>query len=193
MYTAENALLRVRRIRQSRNGAFSVAELTTDIGEFKVKDALLEQFEEGEYTCTAIVSEIFLAQYISYGKAITEMRARIQDIQILNEGGQRPADYEPLEPDPLDEPEPIVVRAAEPAPAPAPAPKPAAAPADADDATDDGIDEDLYDEEIIAAIKGGKPVKLDPSIDRARLRQQTAGLKARGYRFDSKAQTWFLK
>ena len=190
MYIAEQATLRVRRIRQSRNGAFSVGELSTEIGEFKVKDALLEQFEEGEYDVTAWVSEIFLAQYISYGKAITEIRAKLHDIAVLQEGQQRPTDYEPLEPDPLDEPEPIVL---EPAPAPEPAPKPAAAPADADDATDDGIDEDLYDEEIIAAIKGGKPVKLDPSIDRARLRQQTAGLKARGYRFDSKAQTWFLK
>ena len=34
MYTAENALLRVRRIRQSRNGPFTVAELSTSIVEF---------------------------------------------------------------------------------------------------------------------------------------------------------------
>ena len=49
MITAENALLRVKRVRQSKNGPFSVADLFTDFGEFKVKDPLLEQFEEGEY------------------------------------------------------------------------------------------------------------------------------------------------
>ena len=187
MYIAENATLRVRRIRQSKNGPFSVAELTTDIGEFKVKDPILEQFDEGDYECTAWVSEIYLAQYISYGKAITELRARLQDINILTEGQQRPVEYEPLEPDPLDEPEPLVVQAAEPAPAPAPVPAPAPA---TTTPADDDIEDGLYDEEILEAIRSGGTVKLDPSVDRALLRRQTAGLKARGYRFDSKAQVW---
>ena len=186
MYTAENALLRVRRIRQSRNGPFMVAELSTDIGEFKIKDPILEQFEEGEYVCTAWVSEIYLAPYISWGKAITELRAKLHDIQVLQEGGQRPEAYEPLEPDPLDEPEPVVVRAVEPAPAPAPAPA-ATVPA-----SDDGLD-DIYDEDVVAAIRSGDMVKLDPSIDRERFRKQTAGLKARGYCFNVKTQTWHLK
>ena len=188
MYTAENALLRVRRIRQSRNGPFTVAELSTSIGEFKVKDALLEQFEEGEYVCTAWVSEIYLAQYISYGKAITEMRARLQDIQVLQEGSQRPEAYEPLEPDPIDEPEPVVVKAPPPQPAPKSAEKPPEGATVDDDCTDY-----LYDEEILEAIKGGQPVKLDLSVDRAKLRQQNADLIQRGYSFDAKAQTYFLK
>ena len=187
MYTAENALLRVRRIRQSRNGPFSVGELSTGIGEFKVKDSILEQFDEGQYVVTAWVSEIYLAQYISYGKAITEMRAHVQDIQVMTEGAQRPEAYEPLEPDPLDEPEPLVVQATEPAPAPAPVTAPAPA---TTTPADDGIEDGLYDEEILEAIRSGGTVKLDPSVDRALLRRQTAGLKARGYRFDSKAQVW---
>ena len=45
MITAENAVLRVKRIRHSRNGAFSVADLTTEFGEFKVKDPMLDQFD----------------------------------------------------------------------------------------------------------------------------------------------------
>ena len=85
MITAENALLRIKRIRQSRNGAFCVADLITDFGEFKVKDPILEQFEEGEYEATVWISEIHLGQYIAYGKAVTEMRARLQDLQVHTE------------------------------------------------------------------------------------------------------------
>ena len=106
MITAENAILRVKRIRQSRNGAFSIADLTTEFGEFKVKDPLLEQFEEGEYEATVWISEIFLGTYVAYGKAVTEIRARLHDLQVHTED-HRPAPREPIEPDPIDEQEPI--------------------------------------------------------------------------------------
>ena len=189
MYVAENALLRVRRIRQSRNGPFNVGELVTDVGEFKVKDTLIEQFDEGDFVATVLVEEIYLAQYVSFGKGVTEMRARLRDIQVQTEGQRPPEVVEQLEPDPLDEPASVVVPAPQLAPAPEPAP---AAPAElsaAPAADDDGL-ADLYDEEVVAAISCGSTVKLDPSVDRALLRRQTAGLKARGYRFDSKSQTW---
>ena len=77
--------LRIKKIRQSRNGAFCIADLSTDFGEFKVKDPLLDQFEEGEYQGTLWINEIYLSQYISYGKAVTELRARLHDLQIDSE------------------------------------------------------------------------------------------------------------
>ena len=52
-----NGTLRIKKIRQSRNGAFCIADLSTDFGEFKVKDPLLDQFEEGEYQGTLWISE----------------------------------------------------------------------------------------------------------------------------------------
>ena len=105
MIRIDSAQLRVKRIRQSRNGAFCVADLSTDIGEFKVKDPLLEQFDEGEYQATVWISEIYLSQYIAFGKGVTEMRARLHDIQINTQGALR-SEPEPVEPDPLDEREP---------------------------------------------------------------------------------------
>lgn len=95
--------LRIKRIRQSRNGAFCIADLTTDFGEFKVKDPLLDQFDEGEYQGTVWISEIYLSQYIAYGKAVTEMRARLHDLQITAEDRRRVPPPEPSDPDPLDE------------------------------------------------------------------------------------------
>jgi hypothetical protein len=68
MIRIDGAQLRVKRIRQSRNGAFCVADLSTAFGEFKVKDPLLDQFEEGEYQATVWISEIYLSQYIAFGK-----------------------------------------------------------------------------------------------------------------------------
>lgn len=101
MVKAENALLRVKRI-NGRNGTFCVADLYTDFGRFKVKEAFLDQFEEGEYEVTAWITEIFLGQYIAYGKAVSEVRAQLHDLQVLSED-QRPVPAESNEVDPLDE------------------------------------------------------------------------------------------
>ncbi|MFC2588420.1 MAG: DUF3275 family protein [Ottowia sp.] len=208
MITAENALLRIKRIRQSRNGAFCVADLITDFGEFKVKDPILEQFEEGEYEATVWISEIHLGQYIAYGKAVTEMRARLQDLQVHTEEHCF-VKQEVLEPDPMDEPVPIKVHAYSEAALPAcqeiasqrdarwdefRKPKAGSAQSETVKASTPLARqlESLYDEDLLAAIEKGGPVKLDPSVNRARLRQQTADLKARGYRFDSRTQT-FIK
>ena len=169
MYVAENALLRVRRIRQSRNGPFNVGELVTDVGEFKVKDTLIEQFDEGDFVATVLVEEIYLAQYVSFGKGVTEMRARLRDIQVQTEGQRPPEVVEQLEPDPLDEPASVVVPAPQLAPAPEPAP---AAPAElsaAPAADDDGL-ADLYDE-----------VTMPPELRRAHQENDRAVMAAYGF------------
>jgi len=74
--------LKVKKIRQGRYGDFCVADLSTEIGDFKVKDPLLDQFEDGDYTGTVWISEIYLAQYIAWGKGVTEIRARLHDLQL---------------------------------------------------------------------------------------------------------------
>ena len=114
MIRIDGAQLRVKRIRQSRNGAFCVADLSTDIGEFKVKDPLLDQFDEGEYQATVWISEIYLAQYVAFGKGVTEIRARLHDLQVQAQGALRRAE-EQAQPDPIDERE--TVRAPPAAPA----------------------------------------------------------------------------
>ena len=209
MIHAQNAVLRVKRIRQSRNGAFCIADLTTDFGEFKVKDPILDQFEEGEYQADVWISEIHLSQYIAYGKAVTEIRARLHDLQVISEDS-RPIPKEPAELDPLDEPAPI--RMPQGTKEKAEATKGSKGAPDhrwdkfkksgqsVPELTKAELESDqteqiraLFDPDLSAAIEGRQPVRLDMTIDRAMLREQTAFLKKNDYRFDPKQQTWFAK
>ena len=103
MIRTEGTLL-VKKIKQSRNGPFCVADLVTDFGEFKVKDSLLDQFAEGEYRGMVWISEIYLAQYVSFGRGVTELRARLHDIQVDTESSLPAKSANDSEPDPLDEP-----------------------------------------------------------------------------------------
>lgn len=212
MIRIDDALLRVKRIRQSRNGAFCVADLSTDIGEFKVKDPLLDQFEEGEYQATVWISEIFLAQYVAFGKGVTEIRARLHDLQVQAQGSL-PAAHEQIEPDPLDEQAPTRVTPAQASAAPSEATRPQTSdfsrfnkrkkaqasgvegnmqtPAPVEPADELHA---LFDTELVQAIQNREPVKLDSTVERTLLRRQAAELGQRfGYRFDAKQQTWFSR
>ena len=100
MIKLENVTLRVKQIRGGRYGDFCVGELFHECCELKVKDSLLDQFEEGEYHGTVWISRIFLHQYIAFGKAVTEMRATLQDMQ-LDSASDAPVETELAEPDPL--------------------------------------------------------------------------------------------
>ena len=193
--------LRVKKIRSGRNGDFCIADLHCDIGAFKVKDALLDQFDDGEYTGTAWVSEIYLAQYISFGKGVTEIRARLHDLQ-LDGAYERPAETEPQEPDPADEQRPQTIATA-PSAAAAPeattsrlgklrerlsavgkTPAPAAPPS-VPDRELEAMFGDLW-----PAIQSRQPVKLDPTVERALLRMQAQAIRNMGYKLDPIAQTF---
>ena len=207
--------LRIKKIRQSRNGAFCIADLSTDFGEFKVKDPMLDQFEEGEYQGKVWINEIYLAQYISYGKAVTELRARLHDLQIENEDRRPVRSNEHSEPDPIDEAPAIQVpKKPEPALDPvsekradwasvkgnklgkaAGASQPSEGLAtttqkDGSAPTDAEADLKLFGHELLALIENRQTIKLDPTVDRMQLRSQTAALRAKGYAFQSKQQTW---
>ena len=198
--------LRIKKIRQSRNGAFCIADLATDFGEFKVKDPMLDQFEEGEYQGTVWISEIYMSQYISYGKAVTELRARLHDLQVESEDRKSLRSNEHGEPDPIDEvPTPQVPPKASQKPATrtnwvgmkgnrlgkeatsVPEKDAGQAATHAGQSTDDI---ELFGLELATQIETRQAVKLDPTVDRVLFRKQTAGLRARGYTFDSKQQTW---
>ncbi|MCR6481051.1 DUF3275 family protein [Variovorax sp. ZS18.2.2] len=240
MIRIDNATLRVKKIRQSRNGAFCVADLSTGIGEFKVKDTILDQFDEGEYQATVWISEVFLAQYIAYGKAVTEIRARLHDLQVNASAQLEPTHQEQAEPDPLDElpttridvPRVLPLPTEEkPSPASSPAPRSAlelfkrkltgigkASKAispgmagglnDVSKATQDSpstareaqsstketsTQQTLFNAEIWRAIEARESLKLDPTVERSKLRMQAAEMHNLGYVFDPKAQTWNAK
>ena len=210
--------LQVKKIRQGRFGDFCVADLSTDIGEFKVKDPILDQFDDGEYTGTVWISEIFLSQYMAWGKAVTEIRARLHDLQ-LDGGFEREAVNEAHEPDPVEEP-------------PAwPAPKPVLTPSQrqstASPASEDisklkerlakaakksePIDPGTPKSELTVQteapgqsaevvelfgdlwqlIQSRQPVKFDPTVDRIVLRKQSSKMGQLGYKFNPIEQTWY--
>ncbi|WP_375576597.1 DUF3275 family protein [Paracidovorax oryzae] len=201
MIKLSGVTLRVKKM-TGRNGDFCVADLQSDIGEFKVKDALLDQFDDGEYTGTAWITEIYLAQYISFGKGVTEIRARLHDLQ-LDGARERPRDTEPQEPDPADElvaqAAPVAAPVASPSPAPAssrlsklrdrlsavgkkastPTPEPA-------EGRDDGREREMEAlfGELWASIKAREPVKLDPTVERSVIRAQSAAIRQLGYSMD---------
>lgn len=224
MIKLSGVTLRVKKIRGGRNGFFCLGELFTDIGDFRVADPLLDQFEDGDYTGTVWIERIFLKQYIYYGKGITEVRATLHHLQ-LDSAADRPDDRMPHEADPADELPVTPAAAAAPPPGRAPAQAPQASteqlraqlkarlargrkareasapagptqpPAPASSLTppvpaaENNALAELF-AELWRQVVQREPVKLDPTVDRARLRQQVSALKDLGYSIDPMSQTW---
>jgi hypothetical protein len=183
-----------------RRGAFLVGDLVTELGTFKIKDQILDQFAEGEYRGRFAVSRIFPDAYVHYGRVITEIRADVAEIHLDEvEPGAQQEDI-PAEPDPLDRAEQSVSTAP---PAPVeqkeePAASGASSTADADSlpaADSSGLpaeDVALFGEELAALIAQGANLKLDTTVDRERFRHQCRRLRQPyGYDFEAKSQTWF--
>ena len=194
--------LNVKRISQSRNGPFCVADLITEFGEFKVKDPLLDQFDEGQYRGTVWISQIYLSQYIdTYGRAVTELRARLDDIQIDTEADLpvepvASIDIDPLEEVPVKSHKRPSALAAQGAKFESGQGQPAKRKPTQNRKTNlpvvGEIDLDLFGEEIYELLIHRKQVKLDPTIgDRVRFRSQTSRLHELNYEFTAKVQTWF--
>ncbi len=169
-----------------RRGDFAVGTLLTEIGEFKVKDTLLDQFSEGEYRGHFAVSRIYQGSYAWKGATISELRANITDIELeeMTEAPVASAES-PSVADPIEETSPTVSR-----------------PVEADHvvtssettvpevASAEPLPVDAETDDIDSLIALSQPIKLDPTVDRALFRQQRDQLKAAGYRFDASAQTW---
>lgn len=189
--------LTVRSI-NGKNGAFSVGKLATSVGEFVVKDALLDQFPEGSYDGEFVIAKIFPTSYSIRGNIVVEVRAIIDEFVIddAKEGEQHDSST-PTIPDPLDE-EKKGAGQSTPPPVPAQSTTPvgeaeednAGKPEMEFDSEQDKLDYelfgDLYDE--VAMLADG--IKLDPTVGREKFRQQRDRLKELGYRFDSTTQSW---
>lgn len=181
-----------------RNGSFAVGDLHTAIGEFRVKDALLEQFDEGEYTGRFWVSQIYSKSYEYRGRITIETRANLADLQIDTEA-DAPKDTGFVEPDPVDESPRLPMRALDQAPAapstsepeqPAVQQTKATSEPDVSGDADEQADLALFGQELLDQMRDGGPVKLDASIDRIVFRQQRERLKDLGFTFNVHQQTW---
>jgi len=184
-----------------RNGDFNVGRLATNIGEFVVKNAELDQYDEGKYEGDFIIAEIRPATYTTNGRMVIEIRAQlggmsISSIDALNcDEAKRLA---PQEVDPMDEEAQASVAAA---------PKAAAKDGLRNprhplvDTTPFGLAPELpvsaegLPDADDAALFGllwplGEVVKLDATVERRVMRQQRDRLMALGYAFEPLSQDW---
>jgi hypothetical protein len=171
---------------KGRKGNFCVGELTTDIGTFEVKDTILDQFDDGTFEGKFTVTELRLRSYEWRGSIRAAIVARVSDIYLTEETPpELPA--EPEIHDPIDdEAKPTVpstqqgseTLAAE-------TTSKDLASVSSDPPTGPGLLADFA-----ALIDAGKPVRLDPTVDRGIFRAQRDGLKVAGYKFDAKSQMW---
>lgn len=159
-----------------RNGPFKVGTLHTSIGDFAVKDPILDQYEEGKYDGQFQIERIYQGHYIANGRSVTEIRAKLADM-VIDDIDEKAPEPEIIEPDPIDE-------KTEPA---------------KEEKTDvekgkETINTNSDDESLFGLLMPlSNKIKLDPSVDRSVLREQVDRLGELGYVFDPKSQTWIKK
>ncbi|MDH5181136.1 MAG: DUF3275 family protein [Gammaproteobacteria bacterium] len=160
-----------------RNGPFNVGRLITDLGEFAVKDTLLEQYDEGRYEGNFAITQIFPSSYFAGGRFVVEVRATLKSLNLIGIDELKPDDKAAnTEPDPADEQSQTVVEAS------------------------DSSVQTIQSSEIAAETDDitlfgslwplGDQVKLDPTVDRKRFRDQRNRLRTLDYIFDALDQVW---
>lgn len=179
-----SGVLTIRNI-TGRNGPFSVGRLVTEIGEFAIKDTLLDQYDEGRYEGDFGVTRIFPTSYVAGGRMVVEIRATLETMALAGIE-TLPADpvQEMTEPDPLEtefKPSAEAASTREPS-------------RDADAASTETSDTPTAandDETLFGTLWPlGPKVKLDTTVERALFRRQKDRLKALGYRFQPVGQVW---
>lgn len=167
--------------KSGRKGEFNVGDLTTEIGEFEVKDALIEEFEPGRYSGHFVINWIEPDSFSWRGKVFVKNRANLDAILVddVDETLPAAAASTPPEPDPAEH---VPV-------APVEAVTPPSAPASTEGEAGDA-DLALFGAELQALRLQAQPLKLDPTVDRQVFRAQRDRLKALGYSFDAKTQRW---
>lgn len=172
MYKFKGTLV-VRKI-LGKYGEFAIGTIQTPIGEFSVKQAELDEFEEGFYQGKFVISNI---QTVSSGfgtnKLILESRATLDTIHI-DEIEEVPVEVV-TEADPITEEKNVNLEQV----------------ATSTEMTSNDL-LNLFNEQEIATIEQGEQIVLDPTNDRGILRQQQTYLKSNGWKFNVQEQCWYL-
>ncbi|MFJ5299219.1 DUF3275 family protein [Pseudomonas sp. NPDC088368] len=181
-----------------RNGDFNVGRLSTSIGEFVVKDALLDQHTEGKYRGDFVITEIRPSYYTTGGRLVVEIRAKLDSMSLEDVASLSPDEVDRLsqsEQDPIEEERRTAVLSTTDHP-------PVGLKASESDDRPFGMEDSVLrpksmPENADAALFGtiwplASCVKLDTTVDRKRLRAQCSRLETLGYVLDFKQQTWNL-
>lgn len=174
-----NGVLTIRTI-NGCNGPFNVGRLMTELGEFSVKDTLLDQYDEGRYEGSFNITQIYPTSYFASGRFVVEIRATLKNLSLDGVDELKPEDSAVATvPDPADD---LLAQAA-------------SQPVESDKAADLHPDQASPETEDDAALFGtlwplGSQVKLDPTVDRKRFREQRNRLKSLGYGFNAIDQIW---
>ncbi|MDR0770583.1 MAG: DUF3275 family protein [Burkholderiales bacterium] len=186
-----NGHLAIRTI-SGRNGDFNVGRLTTSIGEFVIKDAMLDQNKEGKYQGNFVITEISPSYYTYGGRLVVEIRAKLDSMQLDDvddltfEEAER---IESKERDPIEEER--QQRPSRKATSEIPDDeKPFGMETEEAEATTEEADEDP--DKVLFGILWplSESVRLDVTVDRQTLRAQTKRLEQLGYELDFKTQSW---
>lgn len=180
-----SGILTVKEIKGA-NGRFCVGDLNCPLGEFKVKEPILDQFEEGVYQGDFLIERFFLSSYVWRGKSTTDIRARVMEV-FLDTAEEGKVDEVQTEPDPISTEPAVAIGDA-----------PVQAVVVSDSCGDDKSPEyqellSVFGPELVKQVFGRKELKLDPTVDRTLFRAQRDRLKAMGYIFDAKSQSWQMK
>ncbi|EEO7309938.1 DUF3275 family protein [Salmonella enterica] len=180
-----------------RNGAFNVGLLETAIGSFSVKDRELEQYSAGTYEGQFVIGRIFMHSW-SYGaNSGSEIRVRLDALNIASNNELTPDDERKLLPpvnDPLEEETPAKPVPEQPVPGkekPIQAAKvPKAVGAKRPQFTVPApAEQEAEDQKLFGPHWPlGNIVKLDATAPRQVLRQQKARLSQLGYDFIAQEQ-----
>jgi hypothetical protein len=172
---------------QGRYGLFNIGTLVCSLGTFAVKDPSIEEYDPGCYAGVFVIERIRPNSYIADGRMVVEVRATLASIILDLDGDAAPAMPEQLEQDPIEEDrsEAAAIQMAM-----------VAREQDAIANELSGMAPSTRDAELDASIlfghlwPVGRCVKLDPTVGRAKFRQQRDYLSANGYRFVVAQQHW---
>ena len=161
-------LLRTKTI-QGRYGDFTVGTLLTDIGEFSVKDKILEQYPEGEFQGQFGIIKIHANAFPMSGGIKVEVKATLHSIDI-DSADEKEMPVE-LEPDPIELESNVHDSVSK-------------------KSSISNNKENTLDTSILGDIELTDHVRLDHTIERSILRQQITVMDQLGYKFDTTEQVW---
>lgn len=176
------------RIITGRNGEFRIGALHTEIGDFAVKDPVLDQYDEGSYEGVFGISRVFSSSYTTSNRIVIETRAVLDSIALANVNTLSADASEPIEQDPIDEDTPRNRNQSTASAQTTESILPEGQPAESgqtDEANSD-TDDQLFG--LLWPLQD--TVKLDPTVDRGRFRRQRDRLKELGYQFKPVGQVW---